>query len=133
MAGETNLQTLLNGMQPLLSSTPFTFTTIASRHELPDFIEILASFKEDEGESLIAPLDDVARAGLMHSGPWAKISLTIHSSLSAVGLTAAIATALADIGISANVVAAYFHDHVFVPWDRRDEAMEALTRLKRSA
>jgi hypothetical protein len=57
------------------------------------------------------------------------ISLTIHSSLAAVGLTAAIASALAEQGISANVVAAYFHDHLFVPWEQRLQAMAVLSAL----
>jgi hypothetical protein len=59
--------------------------------------------------------------------------MMVHSSLEAVGMTAAIATALTARGISANVVAAFYHDHVFVPWDRRQDAMEAIAALGRSA
>jgi hypothetical protein len=58
-----------------------------------------------------------------------RISLTVHSSLAAVGLTAAVATALAREGISANVVAGSYHDYLLVPWDRRDAAMAALAEL----
>ncbi len=65
--------------------------------------------------------------------PWARISLTLHSDLAAVGLTAAFAAALAAAGISANVVAGFYHDHIFVPWERRGDAMEALHALSRDA
>ena len=60
------------------------------------------------------------------SGEWARISLGVHSSLDAVGLTAALSSRLAEAGISANVVAALYHDHFFVQWDRRDEALACL-------
>lgn len=60
---------------------------------------------------------------------WARITLGVHPSLAAVGLTARVAAALAERGIAANVIAGYHHDHVFVPWARRDEAMRALSAL----
>ena len=53
-------------------------------------------------------------------------SLMIHSSLDAVGLTAAVASRLADHGISANVVAGYYHDHIFVPVEAAEQALGAL-------
>jgi hypothetical protein len=62
---------------------------------------------------------------------WARITLAVHSGLAAIGLTARVATALAARGISANMIAAFHHDHVFVPWDRRDEAMAALRELSK--
>jgi hypothetical protein len=129
MRGETNLQTLLAGVRASLSDTPFTFTTVASLEALPPSISVLATFQEEEGVSVIAPLADVKCAGIACNGRWAKISLAVHSSLSAVGLTAAISSALSNEGISANVVAAYFHDHIFVPWDERHGALDILTNL----
>ena len=63
------------------------------------------------------------------SAPYARLTMLVHSSLEAVGMTAAMATALTERGISANVVAAYYHDHIFVPWDRRHDAMEASRAL----
>ena len=62
-------------------------------------------------------------------GAWAKISLEVHSSLEAVGLTGVLASRLRDLGISANIVAALNHDHVFVPWERREEALACLQSL----
>ena len=61
------------------------------------------------------------------TGEWARIFLGVHSSLEAVGLTAVLSSRLAEAGISANVVAGLFHDHLFVPWDRREEAIDCLT------
>ena len=63
-------------------------------------------------------------------GEWARISLEVHSGLEAVGLTATLSSRLAEHGISANVVAARNHDHLFVPWDRREEALAALRGLE---
>jgi hypothetical protein len=65
-------------------------------------------------------------------GEWARISLEVHSSLDAVGLTAALSKALAEAGISANIVAALRHDHLFVPWDRREDAMGCLKALSQA-
>lgn len=132
MSGETNLQALLAGMQPRLSETVFAFATVGSENEIPPGTRIIGAFVEDEGLTIIGPSEEFDWSNIERSGTWAKISLTTHSSLSAVGLTAKLASALADHGISANVVAAFFHDHIFVPWDKRLLAMDALTRLGRS-
>ena len=86
--------------------------------EAPAFGDAFALIREAEGVTII-------RQG---SG-WARITLAVHSSLEAVGLTAAVAGALAEQGISANMVAAFHHDHLFVPWSRRAEAMVVLRAL----
>ena len=65
-------------------------------------------------------------------GEWARISLEVHSSLDAVGLTAALSKSLAEAGVSANIVAALRHDHLFVPWDRREDAMGCLKALSQA-
>jgi len=127
--GVTDLEALLTDMCPSLSATPFAFATVASLQDVPASVRVLATFEEAEGFSVIAPFDEIDHAGMTHSGPWAKISLVVHSSLSAVGLTAAIASALAHEGISANIVAAYFHDHIFVTWESRHAAIRILNKL----
>ena len=78
--------------------------------------------REEEGVTAIIAGD---RAGM----PFARITLTVHSALEGVGLTAAVSGALAKAGIACNVVAGYHHDHLFVPWERRDEALGVLQRL----
>jgi hypothetical protein len=79
-----------------------------------------ALIREDEGLTVIRAHPN---------GEWARISLEVHSSLSAVGLTAALSSALVDAGIGANIIAALRHDHLFVPWDRREEALRCIEDL----
>ena len=79
--------------------------------------------------TLIAPMAELAMVGLAAQGPFARITLNIHSALQAVGLTAAVAGALAAAGISANVVAGFHHDHIFLPAGDADRAMATLRRL----
>jgi hypothetical protein len=117
--GETNLALLLKEMRPILHADRYAFTV--SDRAPPDAFAIV---REDEGLTVIAPAQ---------SGNWARISLSVASSLSAVGLSAAMAKALADRDISCNIVAGYHHDHLFVPWPRRHDAMAALTALSETA
>lgn len=129
MTGETDLETLIAGLEPVLCETPYAIAT-SSTGSVPAGIDAVGTFREKEGLTVIAPLREVAGTDLVFHDSWAMISLTVHSSLSAVGLTAAVASALANAGISANMVAAYFHDHIFVPWDMRNAALEVLQRLR---
>ena len=114
MDGERDLARLLAALDPRLHPERYSFSvTTDSAFQDGQF----AIIREGEGLTAIGPNP---------AGEWARISLRVHSSLEAVGLTAEIARRLAELGISANVVAALHHDHIFVPWDRREEALEAL-------
>ena len=105
---------LLAALDPCLYPERYSFTATADLTlKDGDF----AIVREAEGLTLVRPDP---------GGDWARISLGVHSSLDAVGLTAALATRLADVGISANIVAAFYHDHIFVQWDRRKEALALL-------
>ena len=115
MSGETDLGRLLAGLTPVLDATEYGFETVA---EAPPLGDAFALIREAEGVTIIRP-----------GSGWAWITLGVHSSLAAIGLTARVARALAGQGISANIVAAFHHDHVFVPWDRREEALAVLLRL----
>jgi hypothetical protein len=128
-SGEAALGTLLREMQPMLCSDPYTFCVIQHRADLPPQLRVFATVHEEEGITIIAPEIDVIQSGLSGSGSWARISLNIHSALSAVGLTAAVSGALAAVGISANVLAGHYHDHLFVPWKRRQQAFSVLKQL----
>ena len=129
MPGETDLATLLASLDPVLDAREYGFAVLPLGQDLPVGFSLLASFREDEGLTLIAPADDLAAAGIAGANGWARITMMVQSSLEAVGMTAAMATALTKSGISANVVAAYHHDHLFVPWTRRDEAVAVLRAL----
>ena len=120
MSGETDLARLLAGMAPEVVPGAFVFAT----GDPPLGAEVLATVVEDEGRSLVLRQEEAA--GLDADGPFGWITLTVHSSLDAVGLTAAVATALADRSIPCNVIAGRHHDHLLVPLDRVDEAVRAL-------
>ena len=122
---ETDLAVLLRTMEPVLHPEPYGFV-IWTGGPLP--ITAFATVSEDEGMTVVAPLAEMREAGLQ-SDPWARISLTVQSDLAAVGLTAAFSGALGREGISCNVIAGFYHDHLFVQWDRRGDALAALKRL----
>lgn len=122
----TDLSTLLENLEPILDEQDYVFCTVAS---VPDGLKPLATFREGEGISLICQKEEAETIGLAYDGIFTKITLSVYSSLEAVGLTAAVSTALTEGNISANVVAAYHHDHVFVPKDKAEEAMRILRRL----
>ncbi|GIG54358.1 ACT domain-containing protein [Demequina activiva] len=129
MTGETDLDTLLTSMRPELDPVTYVWASVDGLASAAALIDAVATVREAEGLTLVLPIDAAGRHGLEFEFPSARISLTVHSSLEAVGLTAAFARALADVGISANVVAGFHHDHLFVPQDRAAEAMTALRRL----
>jgi len=130
VSGETNLKTLLKTMRPKLNDGDFVFCTITSPNDInPE--SIISSFKEDEGWTVIIGKELADEFSLSYSYIAAWITLTIHSSLEAVGLTAAFSNALAAEGISCNVVAAYYHDHIFVAKEDADRALQALQKLSK--
>ena len=130
MTGETDLRALLAGMSPQLRPGRFVYTTV---REAPAGAQPVVSVAEDEGLTLVLRQDQADRCGLVYEGVFAMITLRVHSALEAVGLTAAVATALAAAGLSCNVVAGYFHDHLFVPIERGEEAIALLERLAEEA
>jgi len=127
MAGGKDLARLVASMSPVLSGEPWGFAR--ARKGLAPGPEDFALIREAEGLTLIAPVKRLEVLGLDPGISMARISLTVHSSFEAVGLTAAISGALADAGLSANVVAGYYHDHIFVPWEDREQALAVLEAL----
>lgn len=125
---ESDLKVLLATMEPVLHPEAYGYA-VWTGGVLP--ITPFATVAEAEGLTMVAQLVEMQAAG-MNSDPWARISLTVQSDLAAVGLTAAFAGALGQGGISCNVIAGYHHDHLFVQWDRREDAMAALRALSRA-
>lgn len=127
MSGITELDELLKSMQPELMESEFVFCAVAGT--LIDYVTLnpVATFIEAEGLTLVLEKGVAQKAGLQFEGVFRQITLTVHSSLEVVGLTAAVAKKLADKGISANVIAAYYHDHIFVPSSKAELALLALT------
>ncbi|HBE70112.1 MAG TPA: hypothetical protein DDW52_18345 [Planctomycetaceae bacterium] len=129
MPGITDLATLLATLRPALAKDEYVFLHCDARYGEHAELAPIASFVESEGLTLVVPRSKADAAGATYDGVFSKITLQVHSSLNAVGLTAAVATALAKHDISVNVVAAFHHDHIFVPVSRAQDAMDALSSL----
>ena len=128
MEPEKDLTILLQTLNPVLNEGEYTFCCLPSISDL-DISKIIGLFKEEEGWTIVlnkAYADDL---GYSYSYIASWITLTVKSSLEAVGLTAALSTALAKRSISCNVFAAYHHDHIFVAQKDAERALEALKQL----
>ncbi|NMW24414.1 MAG: acetyltransferase [Rhodanobacter sp. RIFOXYA1_FULL_67_6] len=125
----SNLAKLLQSMNPVLNRGVYAFVSL-SAGGVPDRVEPIATFRESEGLTLIVGEQQAKDAGLPILFRAAWITLTVHSDLQAVGLTAAVATALAGAGISCNVVAAAYHDHLFVPAESASQAIAVLQAMQ---
>jgi uncharacterized protein len=128
MSGETNLNELLKNMKPHFNEGEFVFCTIKGVSKI-NLADVVMTFKEAEGTTLIMTKEHADELKLPYSVICSWITLTIHSSLEAVGLTAAFSQALAKENVSCNVVAAFHHDHLFVPQVDAHKAMQILHSL----
>jgi hypothetical protein len=128
MSGEKDLSRLLKTMTPELNDGEYVFCSIPGSLNI-DAAKITGSFKEKEGVTIIVDKQTADSMNLSYQFIAKWITLTVHSSLEAVGLTAAFSNALADAGISCNVVAAFYHDHIFVAKADAGKAMEVLRKL----
>ncbi len=128
MTGETDLKNLLRNMKPELNKGEFAYCVMDS---LPNAVTVnpLCMFREKEGVTVIVTKQQADEIPLPYAMVCAWITLTVHSALEAVGLTAAVSKTLTEANISCNIVAAYYHDHIFVPFTDADRAMEALLKL----
>ena len=126
-----DLGRLLRELQPRLHEGTFAFCSLRPSVAVPT--GAIGSFRESEGVTVIVPRAEARSAGLAPVFEAAWITLEVHSALEAVGLTAAVARALGDVGIPCNIVAAVHHDHLFVPADRAADALRALRELSERA
>jgi len=128
MNGEKDLLKLLKTMKPKHNVGDYVFCVVddLSRVNLDDVILL---FKEREGKTIIVKKELADSLKFEYSFIASWITLTVHSSLEAVGLTAAFSNALSEGGISCNVVAAYYHDHIFVDKKDTEDAIEILNRF----
>ena len=119
-------------MEPRLLPDEYVFCTVKNA-KYGDYAEMspLASYIEEEGLTLLVTRINADKSGLEYESVFKGITLTVNSSLEAVGLTAAISSKLAEKGISANVIAAFYHDHIFVQSEKASMAMEAINELGR--
>ncbi|KRD59250.1 acetyltransferase [Flavobacterium sp. Root935] len=129
MEGEINLNTILENLNPVLNAGEYVFTKVDSIDHIA-FSKILFLFKEKEGITVVLEKRFAEELNLTFSYIASWITLEVHSSLAAVGLTAAFSQALGNANISCNVVAAYLHDHIFIDKNDALKAMEVLLKLK---
>lgn len=132
MSGETSLNVLLRSMSPALNPGEYVFASVPEGSDLQR-VQVIGSFREREGLTVIIERLEAESLGLSCGYVMAWITLNVHSSLEAIGLTAAFATALGEAGISCNVIAGFYHDHLFVGKNDAQKAMTVLRELAASA
>ncbi len=132
MVGETDLNKMLKSMSPVLSAVDYVFLSFKDAG-YGDYAELepIVSVAEAEGLTLVVEKRMAIEQSLTFESSYKRITLMVHSSLEAVGLTAAFSAKLTEHNISANVIAGYFHDHIFVQSSEADRALIALKELSR--
>jgi len=130
MTGETDLAKLLKGMKPEQQPGEYVFCLVNTLEQAVE-LNPICTFQECEGTTVILPKQIADENVLVYSVVCAWITLTVHSSLEAVGLTAAVSKALTEANISCNVVAAYHHDHLFIPIKDAQRAIDILISLSK--
>lgn len=125
---------MIAGMRPERAAIPYVFAAVTDLALIARLsTAAFARIDEAEGTTLILPAEIAEEAGLDVALPMARITLQVHSALDGVGLTAAVATALAAEGIPCNMVAGYHHDHAFVPLDQAEAALACLQARARQS
>lgn len=128
MKGEINLTKIIKGMTPYLNKGEYVFLSINDFNGI-DKEDIICQFKEEEGVTLIINKEKADELNFKYEFVSSWITLKIHSSLNAVGFTAAVSKELTKHNISCNVIAGYYHDHLFVNVKDKDRAMQILKEL----
>jgi hypothetical protein len=130
MGAERDLDRLLAALDPVQRSGAWVVVSLAPGHVAAAALPSAATVVEDEGTTHVVERHVADQHGLAYDFVAAWLTLRVHSALDAVGLTAAVAGALAEAGISCNVLAGAHHDHLLVPVDRADDALVALAELR---
>ncbi len=129
-SGEEDLSNILNNLQPELLNEDYVFITFDDDSDLENKLDPIATFKEKEGVTLVITQERAQGNNLQYNSVFSCISLGVHSSLTSVGLIAAISKSLSDNGIACNVFSGYFHDHIFVQKSLSTQALEVINNIK---
>jgi uncharacterized protein len=132
MSGESNLSELIKGMTPQLNNGKYIFCSVPDTDGI-DRKSIICEFREKEGITIVMEKSEADKLHLDYEFTAAWITLMVHSALDAVGLTAKFATELATHNISCNVIAGYYHDHIFVEYNDAQKALKVLEALSKKA
>ena len=128
MGGETDITKLLSALKPVLNKGEYVFVSTKNLENVPR-ANTLCEFKEKEGATIVIEKNVADRLNLSYEFVANWITLNVHSSLSAVGLTAIISTELMKNDISCNVIAGYYHDHIFIERNHSEKAIKTLIEL----
>lgn len=131
MSGVSNIDELISSMRAELMPNVYVFATTPD-HGVASTVPAIMTFREAEGLTLILTREEAERLALKYEFPCRMITLNIHSSLEAIGFMSRITTHLARLGMGVNPVSAFYHDHLFVPEARAQEALNALDGLARN-
>ncbi len=126
------MNTLVKSMSPKLIDGDFVFCSVSEKRLSEMRITPLSIFKEEEGIAIIVTRQTADINSLTYSRIWSLITLTVHSDLSAVGFLALITDKLTKSEISVNVISAYYHDHLFVPKEKTEQALSLLNEITTS-
>jgi hypothetical protein len=129
-SGEEDLSNILNNLQPELLIEDYVFITSDDDSDSENKLNPIATFKEKEGVTLVVTQERAQVNNLQYNSVFSCISLGVHSSLTSVGLIAAISKSLSDNGIACNVFSGYFHDHIFVQKSLSTQALELINNIK---
>ncbi len=124
--GETDLQSLLKQMQPVLDDEQMVFCSLPTDEAEKYLTSCQGYYREQEGVSLILNKRQADLDNLTYGPVFRRISLMVHSSLEAVGFLSRITEILAAQGISVNVVSGFFHDHLYINVKEAENAVMIL-------
>lgn len=127
--GEANLSVLLKNISPSLADSEYVFCTISEEQFSSSELVPLCMFREKEGVTVIVRKSEADEKQLSYNGTWAWITCEVNSDLAAVGFMAAMSNRLAQAQIPTNPVSAFYHDHIFVPFDKAETSMRLLQGL----
>jgi uncharacterized protein len=131
MSGQTNLSEVLKTLNVTCDNLEYGFATVKDK-QIDITGQVLGVFEESEGKTIIATTEYLEVNNLQHEGSYAKLTIELHTSLELVCLTATLAQKLAENKIPVNVIAGYYHDHLFVPYGLRQNAINAISNLAAS-
>jgi len=129
MAGETEINTLIAELSPMLNPGEYVFCTVKDIGKISRE-QTICEFKESEGTTIVIKQKLADQLSLEYQGVFSWITLNVHSSLEAIGLTALISNALTDNRISCNIIAGFYHDHLFIPHNDAGRAIQILNKLR---
>jgi hypothetical protein len=130
MPGQTDLKKILESIDPYLVDESFIFmTTDQSLSSISNTLNPIASFKENEGLSIVITQATADKNAITYDSVFSCISLGVHSSLESYGLISTISGELTQNNISTNVFSGYYHDHIFVQSEKADKALEIISKI----